>query len=157
MSIKHFADRVAFDLLQRAQVFFEKDMEDTQEKFENAERKLEGTYEFAQSDIPPTAAPSAEDRLMAWKEGINKKFHTQVQLGGRDGAIMTKTTQIKRPSQARCMWWSRVHREDHRTKLFCLNCGVGFCAPSSGRNCWSQHVRNNGPPVKKAEKKARKS
>ena len=48
---------------------------------------MERTYEFDQSNIPPTAAPSAEYWEMAWKEGINANFHTQVQLGGQDGAI----------------------------------------------------------------------
>ena len=28
----------------------------------------------------------------------------------------------------------------------CLECGVGFCRNSVGRDCWSHHVAMNGIP-----------
>ena len=34
----------------------------------------------------------------------------------------------------------------------CIECGVGFCAPRTGRKFWENHVRNEGPPDSKRQK-----
>ena len=152
-----FADRMAFALIKKSQ-----DIEDEQakkhvEQLKKDEMDMNGTYKFHQFDIQYDIKPQGEHKESQDRCGIFKKYHTKIYLKGKlDVPEMTTRSKgefCKVAMQARCLWCSRVHYEDHRTTLCCVECGVGFCAPTSGRNCWAQHVRNNGlPPRKKAQK-----
>ena len=98
MPIKIFADKIYFELLKHVQ----EDMQAKQEEIIALEQEMEGTCKFVQSNIHHAAAPRGEDQEIQSKEGIYAEFHTQVHLGGMDGA--TNTRQIKRAVQACCIW-----------------------------------------------------
>ena len=44
-----------------------------------------------------------------------------------------------------------------KTTMRCIECGVGFCAPQTGRKCWENHVRNEGSPDSKRQKNSDES
>ena len=161
MTICTFANHMAFALLKRAEKWDNEAARQNQANFEAREKLLAGTYEFEQSNIPPASFPRGGDRETQSRCGIFEKFHTKIYLKSKNeepSHVASPSTRnmgsiSKVSSRARCMWCSRVRNIDHRTKLCCVECGVGFCEPHTGQLCWAQHVRNNGLPPHKKQRK----
>ena len=159
--MKYFADGLAFSLLQFAEQMDNKAAAENLKEFQRQEDTMEGEYEFCQRDLPQNHFPRGEHRASQERPGIYSKFHTKVYLGDafdKDNyKIASNTSFTKLGSRARCLWCSRVNRVDHRTKICCVDCRVGFCPLSIGCSCWLLHVRNNGPPAtKRVNKRLRK-
>ena len=56
--------------------------------------------------------------------------------------------------QIRCIWYSCINKFNKRTRLMCVEPGVGFCPWSTRCLCWLPHIRNNGDqPAKQKQKK----
>ena len=86
----------------------------------------------------------------------NEHKHKQEYLSYQKSQPLQRNGK-KAPSQARCMWCSRVKGIVRKTQLQCVQCGVGFFAEKSGRKFWSLHVCNNGPPPKPQPQRSKRS
>ena len=151
-SILEFADELSFVLLKKVEKKENKGSKTNVPKLSKYKLEITGTYEFCQSDLPKIISPQGEHRESQLRCGIHEKFHTKVNLGGKSEDkphTRSKQCETKVPfgNQVRCI--SHVNHIDKRTRLWCKECRVGFCAPATGRMCWSLHVRNDGPPPSK--------
>ena len=52
---------------------------------------------------------------------------------------------IKNP--LRYFWCSRVGLVERKATMKCVECNVGFCCDSSGKNCWVLHVAHGDVPA----------
>ena len=73
---------------------------------------------------------------------------TEPKLKTRSGSVGSSSYT----KQILCVWCSRVEGVLRKTVIKCKECGVGFCNEKTGRQCWTNHVKNGGPPDGKKRK-----
>jgi hypothetical protein len=161
-SIKHFADKLAAQLLNRGQsLMLAQDG--------GPAAPVQQIRAGRPVRLPPpgpiddtTASSVSYSAVVVEKDlGIVQHPHSQQIMGRKLSNAQTclrgNRGRIKRnryTAQVRCVWCARVKGKEKKTTLKCLECGVGFCKDDTGRMCWSLHVAANGPPELRKRKRS---